>query len=271
MLNDSQYHSDSKSLFQEHLYGDQFHIINSTYLRSILAHFGQEQVMQPTLSLELNILYNALFEHSVNTVAPRVESEVQSRMYPKEKNGSFKTTLIDHNLKIVVVDLARAGTEPTMICFKTAHYLFEAKNIRQDHFYINRTTTATGEVTGAHVSGSKIGGDIEKALVFFPDPMGATGGSIKRVYDYYLNKVEGKPLEMIALHLVITPEYVRRIKKDCPELKVFALRLDRGQSSEKVLGSTPGQYIEEEKGLNQFDYIVPGLGGVGEILNNSYC
>lgn len=271
MLQDSQFSSDSSELFQKHLYGEQFHIINSNYLRSILAHFGEAKTMQPTLSLELNILYNALFEHSINILASKSISTIESRMFPNEPNGKFSTPLIDRSQKIVVVDLARAGTEPTMICFKTAHYLFEAKNIRQDHIYINRTTGEAGEVTGAHVSGHKVGGDIDQALVFFPDPMGATGGSIKRVYDFYQNHVKGKPQHMIALHLVITPEYVQTIKESCPDLQVFALRLDRGLSTEKALAAMPGKFIKEEKGLNKFDYIVPGLGGVGEILNNSYC
>ena len=31
---------------------------------------------------------------------------------------------------------------------------------------------------GSNIGGAKIGGDIDDAFVLFPDPMGATGGSL---------------------------------------------------------------------------------------------
>jgi hypothetical protein len=37
---------------------------------------------------------------------------------------------------------------------------------RQDHFYISRAINAQGEVSGVNVSGSKIGGKIDNAIVF---------------------------------------------------------------------------------------------------------
>ena len=55
-----------------------------------------------------------------------------------------------------------------------------------------------------------------------------------------------------------------------PDLIVYAIRLDRGLSSEKVLASVPGTFWNEEKGLNDQNYIVPGGGGFGEIMNNAY-
>ncbi len=51
---------------------------------------------------------------------------------------------------------------------------------------------------------------------------------------------------------------------------IFAARLDRGFSSEKALNSPPGKHWDEEKGLNEKQYIVPGAGGVGELINNSF-
>ena len=75
---------------------------------------------------------------------------------------------------------------------------------------------------------------------------------------------------MIAIHLIITPEYIKRIKQEQPELIIYAMRLDRGLSSEKVLNTIPGTFWDEEKGLNERQYIVPGAGGFGEICNNSF-
>jgi hypothetical protein len=51
---------------------------------------------------------------------------------------------------------------------------------------------------------------------------------------------------------------------------VYALRLDRGLSPPAVLRTEPGTHWAEERGLNDIHYIVPGAGGVGEILNNAW-
>ncbi|MCY4523388.1 MAG: hypothetical protein OXB84_01485, partial [Halobacteriovoraceae bacterium] len=87
---------------------------------------------------------------------------------------------------------------------------------------------------------------------------------------HYKKEVEGKALGYIALHLIITPEYISRMKKEHPDLRIFSLRLDRGLSSEEILNTIPGTKPQEEIGLNEKQYIVPGAGGVGEILNNSF-
>jgi uracil phosphoribosyltransferase len=107
--------------------------------------------------------------------------------------------------------------------------------------------------------------------VICPDPMGATGSTIEYTYHYYQNLSHHRPLEIIALHLIVTPEYLLRMKKNCPGIKVVFLRLDRGLSTEKALKEIPGKIWEEERGLSEFDYIVPGAGGIGEVLNNSFC
>ena len=38
----------------------------------------------------------------------------------------------------------------------------------------------------------------------------------------------------------------------------------------KVLSTVPGTHWDEERGLDEHQYIVPGAGGVGEILNNAW-
>jgi hypothetical protein len=45
--------------------------------------------------------------------------------------------------------------------------------------------------------------------------------------------------------------------------------LDRGLSPTDVLATVPGERWAEERGLNDRQYIVPGAGGVGEIMNNA--
>ena len=79
----------------------------------------------------------------------------------------------------------------------------------------------------------------------------------------------GTPRKIIALHLIVTPEYLRRMTKDHPDVVVYAVRLDRGLSPPKVLGTMPGTRWDEERGLDDHQYIVPGGGGFGEIMNNA--
>ena len=87
---------------------------------------------------------------------------------------------------------------------------------------------------------------------------------------HYREAVGGKPAKVIATHLIITPEYLRHVRQHHPEVIVYALRLDRGLSSPAVLATVPGERWDEERGLTDHHYIVPGAGGLGEVMNNSY-
>ena len=71
-------------------------------------------------------------------------------------------------------------------------------------------------------------------------------------------------------NLIITPEFIRRMRADHPDVVIYAIRLDRGMSSDETLRTGLGENPEAERGLNEIQYIVPGAGGVGEILNNSF-
>ena len=72
------------------------------------------------------------------------------------------------------------------------------------------------------------------------------------------------------MNLIVTPEYLRRLTTDHPDVQIYALRLDRGMSPPEVFETLPGTHWDKEKGLNEKQYIVPGGGGFGEIMNNAY-
>ncbi len=40
--------------------------------------------------------------------------------------------------------------------------------------------------------------------------------------------------------------------------------------SAMILRGVPGTFWDDEKGLNDHDYIVPGAGGLGEVMNNAW-
>jgi uracil phosphoribosyltransferase len=146
----------------------------------------------------------------------------------------------------------------------------DPRRVRQDHIIMSRMLGEHEEVVGAGIGGMKIGGDVEDAFLMFPDPMGATGSSLSEAIHTYKGKVPGRPRRVINLHLVVTPEYLRRMTRDHPDVVVYAVRLDRGLSAPELMETVPGTRWDEERGLTDRQYIVPGGGGFGEIMNNAY-
>ena len=73
------------------------------------------------------------------------------------------------------------------------------------------------------------------------------------------------------MHLIVTPEYIRNVlaaHPDTTHLRAPARpRPDRRPTSSRPC---PGTHWDEERGLDEHQYIVPGAGGVGEILNNAW-
>jgi len=254
----------------EHRYSKKVRILSNPYLMSLLNDLSRPNTYQPQINYLIEQLYRNLCIDVVNNFFPREIVSTDTRMKQFGPHGVFTGELIAKSTRVITVDLARAGTFPSHVCFDIFNNLLTPANIRQDHIYINRKVNAKEEVVGVDFSGSKVGGDKEAAIVVFPDPMGATGGTISYAINHYKNKIEGQEIRFIAMHLVITPEYIQKITSDHPDLEVVAIRLDRGLSAEKILKSIPGSYPAEERGLNSKQYIVPGLGGVGEILNNSF-
>lgn len=254
----------------EHRYPDQIKLIHSPVAQTLLAKLSSPQSKGLVLSTLVQSLYQILFNEVMNDLAPKEEVKWPTRMMNLHPEGVFEGQVIEQQRPVVVVDLARAGTIPSQACYLWLNLLIDGEQVRQDHFYINRKTNPQGEVIGVDVSGSKIGGGQDKAIVLFPDPMGATGGSLSHCVNHYKEKVEGKAFKYVAMHLIITPEYIKHMSETHPEVEVYALRLDRGLSNKQVLESIPGEFWPLEKGLNDHQYIVPGAGGVGEILNNSF-
>ena len=84
---------------------------------------------------------------------------------------------------------------------------------------------------------------MKKAIVLVLDPMLATGGSASAT----LNKLKSEGASDLKLVCIVgAPEGVERIKKDHPEVEIFLAALDEG--------------------LNEFGYIIPGLGDAGDRL-----
>lgn len=252
----------------QHRYGKNVHILSDVFLSSHLARLCSPETKQPVINELITTLYSSLLKVVVNNEFPHSDAAIPTRMITEHKEAVIRGAVIDPETPVVTVNLARAGTLPSHVCYSALNYFMNPDLMRQDHISIARKTNEKEQVTGSLVSGHKIGGGIKDTIVIFPDPMGATGSTIIEAVDLY--KQSGTAKKYISMHCIITPEYLNNVLSRHPDLIIYAVRLDRGLSAPDVLKTMPGERWSEEKGLNSKQYIVPGGGGFGEILNNSY-
>jgi uracil phosphoribosyltransferase len=254
----------------EHRYGDRVHILDNVYLLSALARIGSPEVAHRDLMALLRSVYQTLLMVACGRELPRVDVEVPTRMgelHPER--GVYRGPVFDPHVRVVVVDVIRAGIVPSQVCFELLTSILPAERVRHDHLTMARLASPDGRVTGVDLSGSKIGGSVEGSILLLPDPMGATGKTTERALRHYAESF-GRASKVIALPMIATPEYLRTVL-EFENLVVYTARLDRGMSPPDVLASVPGTHWERERGLNDRSYIVPGAGGMGEVINNAWC
>lgn len=252
-----------------HRYGERVFIHSTPFPMALLTRLCSPGCSQPEFNRLVSRLYDYLLSQIVSQEFRTVQMERSTRMLAYNPEAVLRTECVDPHQEVVVVDIARAGILPSQRFFDGLHDVLEPEYVRQDHVFMNRAVNEKGEVTGVNMSGSKIGGLVANRTVLIPDPMAATGGSMLATLDLFRNQEGGPPARFIAAHLIITPEYLKRVLEAAPDLHVHCIRLDRGLSTNDVLQSTPGDQWDDERGLNEHDYIVPGGGGFGELMNNA--
>jgi uracil phosphoribosyltransferase len=255
----------------EHHYGAHVHLLSEPYPMSLLARLCAPETTQPLVGRLVGRLYDWMLGAVSSTLLDVRTQRSATRMVTDHPlAGHYDGERIADDQRVVVVDIARAGMLPAHHIYQGLHDLIGAAHLRQDHIVASRETDDDGVVIGVRLEGVKIGGAVSGATVLIPDPMAATGTSVAAVLDRYLNDDGGPPRVVAVMHLIVTPEYLARITRDFPDVHIFAVRLDRGLSPPDVLAAVPGARWSEERGLNDIQYIVPGAGGVGELLNNSW-
>jgi len=254
----------------EHRYGSQVHILADPILETWLARLCSPKTLQPDINHLVENLYQSLIRLVINREFQKSKVQMPTRMTEVHPHIQYSGEVIDAEQRAVVVNLARAGTWPSHVCYHLLNLVLNPIRVRQDHILASRQTSSSDTVIGTRLEAAKIGGDIQDSMVLFPDPMGATGNTLSAAVEHYKQHVDGQPRRYVALHLIITPEYLKYMKMQHPDVQIYAIRLDRGLSSVDVLSTVPGTRWDEERGLDQKQYIVPGGGGFGEILNNSF-
>ncbi len=254
----------------EHRYGNSVHILADPLSLNLLARLCQPSTFQPEINRLVGELYRSLLHVVIAAEFPRRMASVETRMVQYTPAGFWRGEAIATDTPTVCVALARAGLLPSQVAFDFLNQVLNPAGVRQDHLHLGRTVDSDGRVTGAGLHAVKIGGTVDGAILLIPDPMGATGSTVSKVLHHYRAEVSGTPAKVIAVHLIVTPEYVRHVRTHHPEVAIYALRLDRGLSEPTVLATVPGTRWDEERGLTDHHYIVPGAGGLGEIMNNSF-
>jgi uracil phosphoribosyltransferase len=255
----------------EHLYGERVQLAQSPILQSLIARLAGTEVRHPELVGLLRTAYVLLSAAALGDSLPQAPAELPTRMqsiHPRE--GIWRGSLIDPKTPVVVVDIVRGGIVPAQTCFELLTAVLPDESVRLDHLSMSRTADAAGSVTGVELTGSKIGGSIENSLLVLPDPMGATGSTLRGAVNHYVEHY-GQPRGILAMPLIATPEFLREALSVHPRLVVHAGRVDRGLSPPDVLAARPGLHWDRERGLDERGYIVPGAGGMGEVLNNAWC
>jgi uracil phosphoribosyltransferase len=254
----------------EHRYGPGVVLFDDPLGWSQLARFSSAETQQPEVGRLLRSLYASMARAVLAAELPRVPLQVPTRMVASSPEAVVRAQGIATSTRVVTVGIARAGTVPSQVVYELLNELLDPAGVRQDHLSMSRVTDANGRVTGTAWHDAKIGREVEGRLVVIPDPMGATGSTLVSALDHYKTRLDGSPARCIAIHLIVTPEYLRHVLRAHPDTRVYALRLDRGLSPPDVLQTVPGSRWDEERGLDDHQYIVPGAGGVGEIMNNAW-
>ena len=255
----------------DHCYPPQVRILNYPYLNTLLYRLSSKSSYGGEINSLVENLYDQFLGLIFSAMLPTHYQQTPTRMHTSQSPAILNSEIINSQVPMTLVSLARAGIIPSLVAYKKLLQIMAPELVRQDHFSMNRKTNEKQEVIGVDVSSSKLGPAMNEGMVMVADPMGATGSSTDYVFSHYKQHMdlEGK-LQYVAVHLIVTPEYLKRITAAHPDVHIFALRLDRGLSAPEVLKTPPGTYWDREQGLNSQGYIVPGAGGLGEILNNVY-
>lgn len=253
-----------------HRYAPSLHLHGDPYSLALLARLAHPEATQPEVGRLAARLYDILFAKVASMELVTEEAAVPTRMTALHPDQRWTGTRARRDQRVVVADVARAGILGAQLFYDRFNELLDPSGVRQDHLFVGRQTDEAGHVVGSEIKSAKVGGPLTGALLVIPDPMGATGGSLCEVLDYYERIGAGRADRVVFAHLIVTPEYVQRMQRVHPEVQVHAMRLDRGLSSPRALAEPAGTHPAEERGLDDHQYIVPGAGGLGEVLNNAW-
>ncbi|MGE0143181.1 MAG: uracil phosphoribosyltransferase [Planctomycetota bacterium] len=253
-----------------HRYGPRLHILSEPSMLSALARLGAPTTSTAEVPGLVRLAYARLLWAALDRHFPVIEVREPTRMLATEPQAYYTGEALCRTTRLVICAVVRAGILPAQTCYELACQVLPPANVRIDYLHLSRETDDEGRVIGVRADGSKIGGDVDGAVIVIPDPMGATGGTVCRAVEMYRALGSGRPRAIAALHLMCTPEATQRVLAATEDVALWTLRFDRGLSAPAVEGTEPGTHPHLERGLTDVHYVVPGAGGLGELLTNSW-
>ncbi len=253
-----------------HQYGEDVVLFDDPFLTTLLARIGSPETGTAAVPGLVRTAYRRLLEEVLAREFPTRAQRAATRMTAQEPAAFVQGEFLCRQTKLVLCAVIRAGILPAQACYEAALDVLPPEHVRIDFLNMSRVVDAQHQVTGVRLDGSKLGGGVDDAVVVIPDPMGATGSSVLKAASYYEALSSGPPAAIITMNLIVTPEFIRNVTAARPTAQIYAFRLDRGLSDPDVLRTVPGTHPERERGLNDHQYIVPGAGGLGEVINNVF-
>lgn len=255
----------------EHNYGDRARVLCCPWMNAALGRLSSPDTGYTELVALVRAATSRLAIEAFRLEFPRQAGTRTTRMAEEHGPlGVWRGELFDSDMAVNVIDVIRGGMIPAQTCFELLTLVHPIDRLRLDHLNLQRIEGEDGHVERVELTGAKVGGTIEDSILVVPDPMGATGATIRRVVEF-LEERHGTPRAIVVIALIATPEFLRTILDLAPSARVYAGRLDRGMSSARALAAIPGSFPDEESGLDGNDYIVPGAGGLGELLSHSWA
>lgn len=255
----------------EHGYGERVAIFDDPFLAAVVGRIGAPDTPRSEVLEGLRSACTFLCHAAASLALPVAQQRFTTRMQDVHGElGTWSGSVLDMQSEAVVVDVIRGGIVASQVFFELLSRVLPEANVRLDHLHMARVNAPDGSIAGSDLFGSKIGGRVDGRHLFVPDPMGATGSTAVTALDHYLEHW-GRPASVTLVTLICTPEFLRAVLAHPANPRVVTARLDRGLSSPDVLRSVPGTRWDAERGLDDNGYIVPGAGGIGEVLNNSWC
>ena len=120
----------------------------------MLARLCQPQTHQPTINELVEFLYTDLIKVVLYSEFPKSPIRVPTRMTLKHPTQFLESDVLNVNQRAITVNLARAGTFPSHICYNLLNYILNPEVVRQDHVTAARQTDENLKVVGTSLAGS---------------------------------------------------------------------------------------------------------------------
>src|SRR6185437_96843 len=106
----------------EHRYGPNIHLLADPFLLSHLARLCAEDTHQPIINELVTTIYSTMLKIIVNQEFPCERAAIRTRMAGMHREGVYQGPVISPHVPVVSVNLARAGTLPSHICYNLLNY-----------------------------------------------------------------------------------------------------------------------------------------------------